>query len=506
MTSEPRELLRQLFQATESLRKQTIPEAELQPHLVTDAEKASLSGKRHKIPSAPSIEARLSSLDLGAALIDKLSAQYQTHCEQLRQKSQRILDRACDDMVVLPRQETLVPLSKVLSRLAEAHTTAYAKAVKGAEETVCTVLAPMLKERCLQTRSQSSQQTSPRSLPQDRRVSPKFNYEFTPYLQQYFAHNAFPSPAERAEMARKSGMEARQIEVWFQNHRRRARQEGQTLRRVQPSSRGLSPTELDEKMDPAFVIPEERRLEIDDEAEEVGTSSDEETDSSVSSPAASHAGMEHNPLEMVMPTRGLAPRRTYETMDEIASSGRTWSFAPPTWAVRAPAPKPSPAPSISALTAAFARLTVWDVGRSAGARFCLPTAYTPPRAPLPAFVRAANKFAPHPVQSCVARTTECCVAAAGPRATGTATGTTKSKKSKKVSGPPRRTPTRSSRSASPAWSERSESGYSSSASRTPSLSVSRRSSSSDLSSMPGTPPSGPLPLPFSVRFGGTEKA
>jgi hypothetical protein len=38
--------------------------------------------------------------------------------------------------------------------------------------------------------------------------------EFIPFLQTYFEYNAFPSAADRVEMAKKSMMEPRQIEVW----------------------------------------------------------------------------------------------------------------------------------------------------------------------------------------------------------------------------------------------------------------------------------------------------
>ncbi|KAJ7202552.1 hypothetical protein GGX14DRAFT_653639, partial [Mycena pura] len=53
-------------------------------------------------------------------------------------------------------------------------------------------------------------------------------------LQQYFEYNAYPSAADRLEMANKFMMDARQIEVWFQNHRRRAKQEGVDVRRLRP--------------------------------------------------------------------------------------------------------------------------------------------------------------------------------------------------------------------------------------------------------------------------------
>nr|AAB22025.1 A42 mating-type factor alpha 2-1 gene product [Coprinus cinereus, Peptide Partial, 44 aa] [Coprinopsis cinerea] len=44
-------------------------------------------------------------------------------------------------------------------------------------------------------------------------------------LEKYFEYNAYPTAQDRALLARKSMMSARQIEVWFQNHRARARKE-----------------------------------------------------------------------------------------------------------------------------------------------------------------------------------------------------------------------------------------------------------------------------------------
>nr|AAB22024.1 A42 mating-type factor beta 2-1 gene product [Coprinus cinereus, Peptide Partial, 44 aa] [Coprinopsis cinerea] len=44
-------------------------------------------------------------------------------------------------------------------------------------------------------------------------------------LEKYFEYNAYPSARDREWLARKTMMSVRQIEVWFQNHRRRARKE-----------------------------------------------------------------------------------------------------------------------------------------------------------------------------------------------------------------------------------------------------------------------------------------
>nr|AEX07900.1 HD2 homeodomain mating-type protein [Volvariella volvacea] len=68
---------------------------------------------------------------------------------------------------------------------------------------------------------------------QERKERLPFKAEFTPLLENYFAKNAYPSSADRTVLAKKSGMTQRQIEVWFQNHRNRAKKEGRQLARLQ---------------------------------------------------------------------------------------------------------------------------------------------------------------------------------------------------------------------------------------------------------------------------------
>ncbi|KAF8665302.1 hypothetical protein AX16_000322 [Volvariella volvacea WC 439] len=65
-----------------------------------------------------------------------------------------------------------------------------------------------------------------------RSKNPPFNHAYTPILEKYFESNAYPSAADRAVLARKSDMTPRQIEVWFQNHRTRAKKEGRRLRKL----------------------------------------------------------------------------------------------------------------------------------------------------------------------------------------------------------------------------------------------------------------------------------
>ncbi|EIW87042.1 hypothetical protein CONPUDRAFT_161658 [Coniophora puteana RWD-64-598 SS2] len=70
-----------------------------------------------------------------------------------------------------------------------------------------------------------------RSMPGQRGKVHPFNHEYIPLLEHYFERNPFPSSADRAMLAKKSGMTHRQITVWFQNHRNRAKKEGRLIER-----------------------------------------------------------------------------------------------------------------------------------------------------------------------------------------------------------------------------------------------------------------------------------
>ncbi|KAG6899021.1 hypothetical protein C0993_001723 [Termitomyces sp. T159_Od127] len=48
----------------------------------------------------------------------------------------------------------------------------------------------------------------------DKGKKPKFKHEYTVLLDKYFEFNAYPSAPDKMMLARKSGMTARQIEVW----------------------------------------------------------------------------------------------------------------------------------------------------------------------------------------------------------------------------------------------------------------------------------------------------
>lgn len=66
-----------------------------------------------------------------------------------------------------------------------------------------------------------------------------FNYDYVPLLEHFFNENPFPSHADKAFLAKKSGMTYRQIHVWFQNRRSRTKKEGRRLRKT-PSAQSTA--------------------------------------------------------------------------------------------------------------------------------------------------------------------------------------------------------------------------------------------------------------------------
>nr|AER51800.1 homeodomain 2 mating type protein [Pleurotus tuoliensis] len=97
-----------------------------------------------------------------------------------------------------------------------------------------------------------------------------FNHDFVPVLEKYFEYNAYPSAADRALIARKSMMTERQIEVWFQNHRNRARKDGKPLARLRASD--LLPSDVSfDSLDAAMgylIRPEGERLMMEQQEDE----------------------------------------------------------------------------------------------------------------------------------------------------------------------------------------------------------------------------------------------
>nr|AAZ20164.1 homeodomain mating-type protein [Coprinellus disseminatus] len=169
-----------------------------------------------------------------------------------------------------------------------------------------------------------------------------FNHESLPLLETYFEYNAYPSAQDRALLAKKSLMCPRQIEVWFQNHRRRTKKEGRRLRRLSqdPLPHGLDFGHLNASMPQLLVPEEETKAAPLNESSPIPVVIPVRLHSQHSpAPAATHAD---NALCAPAPTRAFLTKYP-PTPDHVSClcSGKTWSFPAPEWPRRASGKAPT---------------------------------------------------------------------------------------------------------------------------------------------------------------------
>ncbi|KAK0456016.1 hypothetical protein EV421DRAFT_1895283 [Armillaria borealis] len=189
------------------------------------------------------------------------------------------------------------------------------------------------------------------------RLAPKFNNAYIPYLKAYFDYNAYPSPHDREVMAKKSMMTSRQIEVWFQNHRRVEKKAGRPCVKRKASDAGPSQSQIDkiEQVMGVFGVSKEERQGTEAEGEKWEYIQRERGRGfpTLSAPryppdatAIDVLAMPDRPIPAFVP--GYTPFLT--------GTAPAVYFPPPTWTRRPatqPPPHPAQRPSISELTEAF---------------------------------------------------------------------------------------------------------------------------------------------------------
>ncbi|KAF8119221.1 hypothetical protein EV363DRAFT_1201276 [Boletus edulis] len=76
-------------------------------------------------------------------------------------------------------------------------------------------------------------------VPRNTNSRTAFNTDYIPLLEHFFDENPFPTHADKAFLAKKSGMAYRQIHVWFQNRRNRTKKANGS-RRKRPTREGAT--------------------------------------------------------------------------------------------------------------------------------------------------------------------------------------------------------------------------------------------------------------------------
>ncbi|KAF8868984.1 hypothetical protein CPB84DRAFT_1695023, partial [Gymnopilus junonius] len=95
-------------------------------------------------------------------------------------------------------------------------------------------------------------------------------------LEKYFEYNAYPSSKHQEILAAKSDMTRRQIEVWFQNHRNRAKKEDRVLKRFNSASD--YPLEVALSVLPCGNLSQVNRLPTPSSEEDSGSETPDEFD------------------------------------------------------------------------------------------------------------------------------------------------------------------------------------------------------------------------------------
>ncbi|KAG5734129.1 hypothetical protein E4T56_gene1382 [Termitomyces sp. T112] len=227
------------------------------------------------------------------------------------------------------------------------------------------------------------------------KVKPVFNHEYTPFLDKYFEYNAYPSAPDRAALARKSMMTPRQIEVWFQNHRNRARKEGKVLRRLNGDSLPpeISLNSVEDKM-PFFVIPEHERKLVSESVPRADDSGEQNT-----LPTPPTINMTSDALNPPRSSGAFPVPFTHRGVSlSFPITSRTYTFPPPIW-YRKPADKSQIPPTtvdMNEFTLHFSQKLHLRAPVSKGTTqsWCLGRVTIPCLAPHPALIRKSPYFLP----------------------------------------------------------------------------------------------------------------
>ncbi|KAG1828111.1 homeodomain protein 2 [Suillus variegatus] len=339
---------------------------------------ASQSPARHPIanislPDPPSMQPALLAAGARPEISLAMDQAYQNRAAELRAFYQSALTVMCSNQAQYPSKFCYVPKKKILPVFTDLY---LKQLVTWRQDCVNFYLKHASTSDNVQTPSG---------------IAPRFNHEYVPLLEYFFAENPFPTHADKAFLAKKSAMTYRQIHVWFQNRRNRKKKEGQVLRKkVMAEGATLPLDNLYQRME-KFIVPEERKAPA-------SLPSPPHSPTKKGDDIMSIADNRCNPLEPLAPLHAFPssypPSCSY---DPFPSKNGVMNFGTPKW-LRRPmttAVRRSVL-DIDGLVDSFSRINILDDSgsRSRGSvdSFAAVAAITviPFPAPLPALIRGAT--------------------------------------------------------------------------------------------------------------------
>ncbi|KAG0707491.1 homeodomain protein 2 [Suillus ampliporus] len=321
------------------------------------------------LPDPPPIQPALMAAGARPEISLAMDQTYQKRAADLRALYHSTITLICSNQAQYQSKFRLVPEQKILSVFTELY---LKQLVAWREEGVILYL----KHSSTADKAQSSNCTT------------RFNHDYVPLLEYFFAENPFPTHADKAFLAKKTAMTYRQIHVWFQNRRNRMKKEGQVLRKKPVTEGATLPLDnLYQRME-KFIVPEERKAHTSHSSPpDLITNYEDQMSSIVDS--------RRNPLESLAPLHAFPlsypPSCSY---DPFPSRNGVTNFGAPKW-LRSPMDTAVRRPplDINGLVDRFSRINILDDSgsrsRSSVDSFAAVAAITvvPFSAPLPALIR-----------------------------------------------------------------------------------------------------------------------
>ncbi|KAJ7597540.1 hypothetical protein C8J56DRAFT_1021706 [Mycena floridula] len=140
-----------------------------------------------------------------------------------------VYSRALQKLASVPHHPGMPSTESVMQKLFEAFSNIYHREV-----------LPTLREKILSYLSSESDDR----FEEVEEKQPTFNSQYIPFLLEYFKYNAYPALPDRQAMAKRTGMLERQIEVWFQNRRRRLKSQNPTVPLIRRKRTDALPADL----------------------------------------------------------------------------------------------------------------------------------------------------------------------------------------------------------------------------------------------------------------------
>nr|ADN97191.1 A2 mating-type protein [Phanerodontia chrysosporium] len=181
---------------------------------------------RHCLPEPQPIVSQLLARGFRLPICEDVSQRYMIRARMVQQSYEQLLCRALQAWITFGHESEKHPeanISAIVSRYRELYALSLQQLLQATLRS--------LEQFVTRKREEVAHRVTMHSL--EGRERSLFNQEATPTLEHAFSTTPYPTRLEKERLARHTGMEYRQIHVWFQNRRNRSKKGGQPMKKQQ---------------------------------------------------------------------------------------------------------------------------------------------------------------------------------------------------------------------------------------------------------------------------------